>query len=240
MTERKQSMMELSKMHLILLGDSTIDNKSYTKGGLAVEDHIRAELGQGSVVERRAEDGGMTSHILGQLKDLPSTATHLVLSVGGNDALDQVVYEGVLDRRVETVSEALGQLTDIVDEFEDRYQNCLDQVLAYSLPTVVCTIYNGAFPDPSYQRIVSTTVRLFDDIIMQCASNAGCPVIDLRRVCSDSADYFNPIEPGAEGGKKIASAILSALDPDCYPSSVVYPSESQSKDKQCVRLPRQQ
>jgi hypothetical protein len=49
---------------------------------------------------------------------------------------------------------------------------------------------------------------------MQCAFDAGCPVVDLRRVCTDSMDYFNPIEPGAAAGKKIASAILGALEPD--------------------------
>ena len=74
-------------MHLILLGDSTLDNKSYTRGGLAVEDHIEAQLEEDSAVTLLAEDGDVTSGIVRQLRHLPSSATQLVLSVGGNDAL---------------------------------------------------------------------------------------------------------------------------------------------------------
>ena len=40
---------------------------------------------------------------------------------------------------------------------------------------------------------------------------AGCPVIDLRRVCNERSDYFNPIEPNEQGGGKIAEAIVDVL-----------------------------
>ena len=153
-------------MHLILLGDSTLDNWRYTDGKPTVEDHIRAQLASESEVELRAEDGSKVCHIAGQLEELPPTATHLVLSVGGNDALGHI---NVLDRPAMNVFGALSELTDILDDFEEEYRACLAQVLDHSLPTVVCTIYSGAFPDPSYQRVVSTTARLFDDVIMQCA-----------------------------------------------------------------------
>ena len=83
-------------MHLILLGDSTLDNWRYTDGKPTVEDHIRAQLASESEVELRAEDGSKVRHIAGQLEELPPTATHLVLSVGGNDALGHI---NVLDRQ---------------------------------------------------------------------------------------------------------------------------------------------
>ena len=214
-------------MHLVLLGDSTIDNQSYTGDEPDVEAHIRAQLKEGSTVDRLARDGDVTGGVtkqLEQLEHLPYTPTHLVLSVGGNDALDHI---DVFHRPATNVGGALSDLADILDQFQDNYRSCLDGVLAHDLPTVVCTIYNGDFPDMDYQRVVSTTVRLFDDVIMQCAFDAGCPVVDLRRVCTDSADYFNPIEPGAEGGRKIASAILAALEPEASSRSFVYPSGAQ-------------
>ena len=210
-------------MHLILLGDSTLDNESYTDGRPAVKDYINSHLGAGSAVRLLAEDGAMICDVVGQLEKLPPTATHLVLSVGGNDALGHI---NVLERPAMNVFGALSELTDILDDFQESYRSCLVRVLAHSLPTIVCTIYNGAFPDPSYQRIVSTIACLFDNVIMQCAFDAGCPVVDLRRVCTDSTDYYNPIEPGAEGGRKIASAILSASEPGPSLSSFVYPSGS--------------
>jgi hypothetical protein len=220
-------------MHLILLGDSTLDNCSYTNGGLDVRGHIDSRLPQGSSVSLLANDGACTRDVRYQLNKMPSTATHLVLSVGGNDALGHI---GIFERpEVMNMFGAVCDLTDILDEFQESYRTCLDQVLAHSLPTVVCMIYNGAFPDPSYQRVLTTTARLFDDVIMECALDAGCPLVDLRRVCTDSADYFNPIEPGAAGGKKIASAILSALEPDQSLISFVYPSGGQSYPQECQR-----
>ena len=210
-------------MHLVLLGDSTLDNGPYTEGGPCVADHIGSRLREGSTVSLLAVDGHTTHRVGGQLKNMPSAATHLVLSVGGNDALGHIGIFG----RPEVVMDMVGavsDLTDILDNFQESYRACLDQVLSHSLPTLVCTIYNGAFPDPSYQRILTTTVRLFDDVIMQCAFDAGCPVVDLRRVCTHPADYFNPIEPGVVGGDKIASAILAALEPDLSSISYLYPS----------------
>ena len=49
-------------------------------------------------------------------------------------------------------------------------------------------------------------------------------MVDLRRVCSSPEDYFNPIEPGEAGGKKIALGILAGLDPAESSISFVYPS----------------
>ncbi len=38
------------------------------------------------------------------------------------------------------------------------------------------------------------------------AFGRGLPLVDLRLVCSEDADYANPIEPSARGGAKIAGA----------------------------------
>jgi lysophospholipase L1-like esterase len=208
-------------MHLVLLGDSTLDNRPYTDGGPAVIDHVISQLGEGSTASLLAVDGGMMPDIERQLKKMKSGATHAVLSVGGNDALSQI---DILSRRAKNVSDALSKLADVLDQFEQGYRRCLSRVLAHSLPTVVCTIYNGAFEIRAEQRIISTAVRLFDDVILQCALDGGCSVVDLRRVCTEPTDYWDPIEPGVEGGRKIASAILSALESDRPTVAVVSPS----------------
>ncbi len=62
------------------------------------------------------------------------------------------------------------------------------------LPLTLCTIYNGSFPDPDFQQIISTAVMVFNDVILRVAIEFGIPVIDLRFVCSSPADYANPIE----------------------------------------------
>jgi hypothetical protein len=47
---------------------------------------------------------------------------------------------------------------------------------------------------------------VFNDCIIGEAFAAGIPLIDLRLVCNENADYANPIEPSVKGGEKIARA----------------------------------
>ena len=50
---------------------------------------------------------------------------------------------------------------------------------------------------------------MFNDVILREAAGHQLPVLDLRLVCTDAADYaaVSPIEPSAAGGAKIAAAI---------------------------------
>jgi len=143
-----------------------------------------------------------------QLMLLPSDASHLVLSTGGNDALSDV---GVLTERATTVAEALWKVAQIGERFERRYREMLRSVRARKLPTTVCTIYNGNFRDPHLQVVAATALSVFNDAIIRVAWAARTPIIDLRVVCSEPEDYANEIEPSARGSEKIAEEILRAV-----------------------------
>ena len=74
-------------MNVVLLGDSIFDNKAYVGGGPDVIAQLGAMLQAGSTATLAARDGSTTNDIAGQLETVPKTATHLVISVGGNNAL---------------------------------------------------------------------------------------------------------------------------------------------------------
>jgi GDSL-like lipase/acylhydrolase family protein len=195
--------------HVVLLGDSIFDNRSYVQPGEPdVIHHLRMRLPDGWTATLLAVDGSVISSIPRQLAHLPADATHLVMSVGGNDALDHL---DVLTAPATSVAHALTTLAAIQDQFEESYRRMLDAVLARNLPTAVCTIYNGAFPDPAYQRVATLGVALWDDAILRSAAARGVPILDLRLICSEPSDYANPIEPSAQGGAKIASAITALV-----------------------------
>jgi len=80
-----------------------------------------------------------------------------------------------------------------------------------ALPLTICTIYNGCFPDPGYQRTVSTALMVFNDVILRVAIESQLSVIDLRAVCANPEDYANPIEPSSVGGEKIARVIVAVV-----------------------------
>lgn len=75
----------------------------------------------------------------------------------------------------------------------------------------MCTIYNGNL-GPSQARAARMALTMFNDVIVRYALEHRLALIDLRLVCSDPADYANPIEPSGRGGQKIARAIAAALD----------------------------
>jgi hypothetical protein len=197
--------------HVVLLGDSIFDNKAYVGGGPDVVAQLRGILPEGWRATLAAIDGATTQGMPVQYGRIPDDATHLVLSVGGNDALLNV---DILDRRASSSAEVLGMLADLRDTFGTRYGEVLRQLRGRSLPLVLCTIYEGAFPDPRMQRLATTALTVFNDVILRSAIRARIPVIDLRLVCSDPADYANPIEPSVQGGAKIARAIATAVGAD--------------------------
>ena len=131
-----------------------------------------------------------------------------MVSVGGNDALRR---QDVLEVRARSVAEALLALAEVRDGFALGYRAMLEAVLARGLPTAICTIYDPRFPDPARQRVAVAALALFNDIITREAFARGLPLVDLRLVCSEDADYANPIEPSARGGAKIAAAVAELV-----------------------------
>ncbi|HEX2249078.1 MAG TPA: SGNH/GDSL hydrolase family protein [Gemmatimonadales bacterium] len=194
--------------HIVLLGDSIFDNGAYTSGGPDVVTQLRRMLPGGWAATLRALDGARTSDVVRQVASLPPDTSHLVLSVGGNDALS---HGDLLDQRGVSAAEVFERLADAAGEFESRYRRLVDQLLVRRLPLVVCTIYNGSFPDPTFQRIASTALCPFNDAILRVAFRRGLTIIDLRPICCDPADYANPIEPSSMGGAKIALAIAQSV-----------------------------
>jgi GDSL-like lipase/acylhydrolase family protein len=192
--------------HVVLLGDSIFDNARYTAGGPAVIRQVSALIPSGWRASLLAVDGAIAGHVLSQMARLPADATHLVLSAGGNDALGQT---SIFESGASSAAEVLWRLADIAEGFDKSYRAAIEACLRPGLPLAVCTIYNGCFPDPSYQRLASVALTVFNDVILRTAISHGLQVIDLRAICSRPEDYANPIEPSSIGGEKIARAIVA-------------------------------
>jgi hypothetical protein len=194
--------------HVVLLGDSIFDNGAYVRGGPDVIRQLRGVLPAGWTATLAAVDGAVTGGVLRQVQAMPADASHLVVSVGGNDALRSM---GVLEDPSRSIADAVTRLAAVGEAFALDYRAMLDAVLARGLPTALCTIYEPRFPDPRMQRLAVTGLCLFNDVIARQAFARGLPLIDLRLVCDEDADYANPIEPSSQGGEKIARAIARLL-----------------------------
>ena len=195
--------------HIVLFGDSIFDNKNYVRGGLDVLAHLRQQIPADWQATLRAVDGSIVENVQAQISDLPADATHLVISAGGNNAL---LNADVLQMKVSSSAEVFDRLADLASEFEQHYREMLQAALSLNKPIAVCTIYN---PQPSAdlaRKIMVAALATFNDVIIRQAFLAGVPLIDLRLICTEAADYANEIEPSDIGGGKIAKTILRVVN----------------------------
>jgi lysophospholipase L1-like esterase len=215
-------------MHVVLCGDSIFDNRAYVEADEPdVVTQLRALLPAAGTATLLAVDGSVTQDVTRQLDALPGDATHLFVSTGGNDALGHI---DLLDRGAESFAEVLAAFAGNAEAFAQRYRRMLDCALAAGLPVGVCTVYDprfdgadvarmaafgllqlGAERRRSLQRSATAALTFFNDVILRQAILAGVPLVDLRAVCDEDADFANPIEPSARGGSKIAAALAAVV-----------------------------
>jgi len=194
--------------HLVLLGDSVFDNAAYVPGGPDVRSQLQAALPAGWQSTLLARDGSVTRDVATQMQRLPATATHLIVSAGGNDAL---LEAPVLTHPVDSVATAMERMAAVTRRFENNYRAMLQAVLGARKPTAVCTIYEPRFPEPAMQLQTCAALKFFNDTLLRIAIEFGVPVLDLRLICADDACYANPIEPSVVGGQRITTAILDLV-----------------------------
>ncbi len=207
-----------SSGHVVLLGDSIFDNAAYVGGAPDVVRQLRAALAEGWRASLLAADGAVTDNIARQIGGLPGDATLLVVSVGGNDALGDA---WLLQESARSVGEGVMRLAEAQSQFARRYSAMVDAVVATDVPAVLCTIYDANYPQPE-ARMIAAALSLFNDVITRAAFARGLPLVDLRLICSEPADYANAIEPSERGGVKIAAAIAElATDPSAARRSIV-------------------
>jgi GDSL-like Lipase/Acylhydrolase family len=194
--------------HIALLGDSIFDNARYVPGGPSVIQHLERMLPTGWRGTLVAVDGSETTTMAAQFRTLPADASHLVLSIGGNDALGCRAV--ILREPARSYSEVLTRMEEIRVEFQRNYRSVLDALISYGKPAVACTIYDAI---PGLEAAELAGLCLFNDVITREAFRRKLSLIDLRLICCEARDYAStsPIEPSVAGGYKIAQAICRAV-----------------------------
>jgi hypothetical protein len=195
-------------VHVVLIGDSILDNAAYVPRGGDVTSVLMKQVGDGKVT-LLAQDGAIIEGAISQMDSIPDDATFLVISAGGNDALQSI---GVLLELVDTVTEALEKVRVIRDRFRDRYRTLLNEAGRYGRPMAICTIYDVMLPDLLQRRVANLALSVLNDVITREAVKRGLPLIDLRVMFSKEQHYANAIEPSEQGSQLISAAILEAME----------------------------
>ena len=221
---------------LLLLGDSIIDNKSYVLDGeLDVTEHLRRLcLGQHDIsIQNNAVDGDTMYNLELKLLDTKKVknASHIVVSIGGNDLLQNISFlqmtsrlSEVMDKDARIEKWGARELNpsrnkvfeetyfEIIKPMQQEYESIVANLSNYRAKLLLCTVYEGdlvnsdEFSDVIYSS--KTMLSIFNDLVYRTAQKYNGEVLELRDIFVSSEDYANPIEPSHIGGEKLAKAIL--------------------------------
>lgn len=193
---------------LLLLGDSILDNGTYTYPEPDTTAHLERLLAPDWSVKRLAQDGATMRGLRLQLEALDYRPDVAVLSIGGNDL---AAYIDIIGRPATSVAEVLGELLAIADGFHLQYEVAARSVAECAERTVLCTIYEVPLQPPIAGKLARVPLGLVNDRIRWVGEELGLEVLELRRVCTEEEDFVLEIEPSAQGAEKIARAIAGVL-----------------------------
>ena len=217
MEEESKDLNDNFTEHIVLLGDSILDNENYIIDGPCVTDQFRNKCNKLNLkykVTNCAVDGATTYDLLEDhsIQNIPNNATYIVLSIGGNDGLISLnEFSDVRNwlpwnfiRLIYKAKHAfIGQYNKILNTIKDIHPNC---------KIIGMTIYYPVFDESVLlQLIANLGVNILSNVILHTCNKHNIPVIDLRKVFDKRQDYANSIEPGIPGGDKIVNNSLNII-----------------------------
>jgi hypothetical protein len=194
--------------NLVLLGDGILANGGHTGGEPDSASTIRQLLPAWTVSLLAAEGAAMAA-VPAQAQRLPGDADLVVLSVGGNDAMEHV---DLLQQPAQSSGETLDALIRMVEEFDGAYDRVVKTVRNRAPRVVLCTIYEPPLIGKNTAARARVLLTLLNDRILRTAYRWGVDVLDLRAICTSSGDFALQIAPSAAGAAKIARAIAAMAE----------------------------
>jgi len=207
--ERIKRLGSIKKHYVSLLGDSIIDNKVYVGDDeLSVTEHLQHN--SSSNFTMIAVDGDTTEDVLeNQLDNLKEPVSHIVLSIGGNDLLQNL---HLLQDETSGMKFALEKSSELIGEIQENYTKILEHLSNYDTKVLLCTVYEGDLKSDvmlaQFDKAGQAMLKMHNDTVYYLASKFEVDVLELRNIFTNKEDYANPIEPSHIGGEKLAKAII--------------------------------
>lgn len=200
---------DMEDIHVVLLGDSTLDNGRYLNfalGELSVERQFTKRcLEEGWHMTILAQDGSVLEDVLArQLPLIPDCATHIVISISGNDLL------GLLNEMVVANFSPASVYRAIINglaEVSERYRHLVMALKRFGCHLACCTVYQPAFNHMFFKSLASVSLGLHNSRIKQMTEDLDASVIDLANLCETKEDFANALELSTRGGAKLVENV---------------------------------
>lgn len=198
-------------VHIVLLGDSTMDNGRYlnfAKGELSVERQLlKICIEHQWDLTVLAQDGSMLEDVRQrQLPLVPEGATHLVLSASGNDLLSLLNQMVVANFTMNSMYTTIGSgLTEVAE----NYRLLVEELKRYGCHVAICTTYRPNFNHLFFKSLATFSLGLHNSRLNQISVDLDVSVIDLANMFEGDADFANPLELSTRGGGKLVNNIAA-------------------------------
>lgn len=180
--------------NIVLMGDSIFANDPYVERGDSVGDMLQDKHGNVLVV---AQDNAVINDLDYQFSKIPSkfdsSKTKIIVSVGGNDLLNQYMMSDV-------------SKTDHVNTIFNRYTSNLNNLRNNSnCEFILSNIYYPRSPD--YTRYYDI-IEIWNDKLGKYAKNNGLKILNIDDKVDKKHYFTHDIEPSASGSSVIIDNIL--------------------------------
>lgn len=183
---------------IILLGDSIFKNNIYVKKDESVEYFVDKKSKKSKCL---AMDGAIIVDIYNQLDKIPesdnSSDTHLFLSIGGNDIINNYVYsqnnindKSILKRLIENYS-------NLIKHIKEKFNLSKISILDIYYPT------SDNFK--KYYKLIDE----WNSFLEKISQDENITLLKISDKLKDPEDFIFEIEPSSNGGKKIADLITN-------------------------------
>jgi lysophospholipase L1-like esterase len=216
--ERSVAERDREEIFVVLLGDS-LARGAGDEMGLGIGGHLGEVLrssGSESVeIVNLAVDGATTEHLLGQFDQrnvavMIGRASHLVISIGGNDFFGEAGRFGVPENPPEDPQALIGTLQDRIESVVDRVRQLNGEATIFliGLYNPFRGIEQGAALSPMVSQWNSSLQRRFEHDAAVVIVQTADLFLESDRL---SADRFHP---NAEAYRLIARRILDVIAHD--------------------------
>jgi len=178
--------------HIILLGDSILNNINYVKENESIEQMLKAQTE--TQITSLAQDGAVLQDVFTQIDKIPlelnQPTTYIFLSIGGNDLLNHSLSEIYIHKLIE-------QYKLLIATIITRLPSAKLYLLTLYYPTSV-----------KYESYIEF-ISLWNKNVKELMQSSN--IIYLQDIINQDGDLVYQIEPSSNGGKKIAEAILQKI-----------------------------
>lgn len=184
---------------IILLGDSIFKNNAYVPYGYSIEMQVKNKV-KGQEVLCLAQDNSSITDVYNQVEQIPeeynNRRTHIFLCVGGNDILDNYVYEYNNLDNMENLNNCFTEYKNLIKTIQRK------------MPDAKLAILDIYYPDKSRFKSFYPVLSEWNKRIYKYAKNQNIRVIKISNILTNADDFSFSIEPSAAGGNKIVNALL--------------------------------